>query len=225
MATRKAPAAVEAAKTLSPTAKRLMAGKTTKSVDALLGSTAPPWKESVAVPKKGAALPKTPAAVARRMKAAAVPDTAETDAPYKWPEGWKEPKNVGAAVDAMFKLTAERLAVSKKVAAIEVEEKAFKHWIITTLPKTNQTGAQGKLCRVSLTKKDVPRVDDWGLFYKGIVDAYSKAKKKGAGQEDAAFALLGRSVSAATVREIWDAGEKVQGVGTFTVNSLSVNKL
>jgi hypothetical protein len=145
--------------------------------------------------------------------------------PYEYPKGWKKPKTLGAAADALWTVKAERLAKDKEAETLKSMEEAYKHYLIEQLPKAGAGGIAGKLCRVSVSTKEVPKVNDWPSFYAGIVKIYQTHVKKRDGQEDGAFALLQRRLGEAAVDEMWQAGAKVDGVGTFTVVGVSLNKV
>lgn len=162
-------------------------------------------------------------ALKKRAQAA---QAAEADvAAHQYQQGWKPPKSLGAAADALFKKREERLKLQKQVDQLEAEEGDLKHYLITQLPSADANGIAGKLCRVSLKKSDVPKVDDWPTFYSGIVANYQTHLKKKTGLHDGAFAVLGRAVGKTGVAELWEAGKTVPGVGKFTVTTLSINKL
>lgn len=160
-----------------------------------------------------------------QSKKAALPSSEEGEQEYQYPEGWKPPKSLAAAADKLYLVKAERLAMSKQADEKEVEEKALKHWLIDNLPKSDAGGIAGKVARVSIVKKEVPKISDYPEFYAGLVDSYMKHKKKKDGMEDGAFALLQRKVGAKAVQEMWAAGLTVPGVGKFTVIDLSLSKL
>ena len=127
----------------------------------------------------------------------------------------KIPKSLALAADMYCKKRDERLALQKEVDALEEYEKALKEHLINSIPKSDATGISGKVCRVSVVTKSVPRVVDWDKFYEYI----AKNRTKGS------FALLNRAANAKAVTEIWDAGKQVPGVESFTAVTLSLNKL
>ncbi len=125
---------------------------------------------------------------------------------------FKFPKALGACADLVYSLRQERLAAQKVVDALEEKEKALREHIINTLPKSEATGAAGKLARVTVVTKEVPQVKDWKKFY-----AYVKKNN--------AWDLMQRRLSAAAVTERWEAGKEVAGVEAFQAVTLSINKL
>lgn len=127
----------------------------------------------------------------------------------------KIPKSVAAAADMYWEMNQKRLAMQREVDAIEADEKALKEHLINAIPKSQATGVAGKFARVTVVTKDVPTVTDWDAFYGHV----AKNKAKGG------FALLGRRLSDTAIREIWDSGKQVPGVGHFTAVTLSVSRV
>ena len=124
---------------------------------------------------------------------------------------FKFPKAMGACADRLYEIRQKRLAMQKEVDEIEAEEKALKEHIINNLPKSD-SGAAGKVARVSVVTKDVPQVKDWDAFYKYV----SRTKS---------FDLLQRRLSDAAIKERWENKKQVPGVEAFTVVSVSLNKV
>jgi hypothetical protein len=122
------------------------------------------------------------------------------------------PDTIGAAVDALYSTRLLRLEVQKEVEKLAKFEAELKDHLIQTLPKSDSTGAAGKLARVTIVPKTVPTVEDWDKLY-----AYVRKTKD--------FSLLQKRLSDAAVVERWDAGKEVPGIGRFTVVGVSVNKL
>src|SRR5690349_19141017 len=112
----------------------------------------------------------------------------------------KMPKTIGLCADRLYELREARLAAQKQVDAMEAEEKALKEHIIQTLPKSDASGAAGKIARVSVVVNEVPQVKDWDKLYAHV-------KKTGD------FELMARSLGKAAVQERWDHGKTVPGVG------------
>jgi hypothetical protein len=132
--------------------------------------------------------------------------------PAKPKDSYQVPKTLGACADALYVTRQQRLIEQKDITAFEAIEKALKEHLIATLPKSDQTGAQGKLARVTVVTKKIPIVEDWWALYK-----YIKKTNQ--------FDLLNRALNGAAVQERWDSGKTVPGVGSFNAVSVSVNKL
>ena len=161
----------------------------------------------------------------RASKAVKAAGSGNEEKAYKYPDGWKEPKSLAAGADLLWQLQQKRAEAQRTADAIEAQEKAVKNWLIESLPKSDASGVAGKFCRVTAVRKDVPRVEDWSKVYAGIVAEYQRHARKKDGQQDGAFALLQRRLGDATVKEMWEAGHAIDGVGKFTAVTLSVNKI
>jgi len=148
-------------------------------------------------------------AVAR--KAAPISTEPATDKQAKV-KAHKFPKAMGACADLLYDLRNRRLAKKKEADELEEQEKALKEHIINTLPKSEATGAAGKIARVSVVTKTVPRAEDWDKVYAFV-------KKEGR------FDLLQRRLNDGAVAEMWEAGKRVPGVGTFEAVTVSLNKV
>lgn len=123
----------------------------------------------------------------------------------------KFPKSLGACADLYKQKKDERLAADKVAAALKAEESAIKQHIIDHLDK-DSSGVAGQLVRVAVTVDAVPQIEDWDKAVAWI----SKSKR---------FDLLQRRLSVAAVKELWDDGKEVPGIGCFMKVDLSMNKL
>ena len=122
-----------------------------------------------------------------------------------------EPKTLGAVVDALYEARVERLALSKQVDAIKARERVLSDRLINELPKSDAQGVTGKLARATIKVKDVATVKDWSKFYKYIL------RKKD-------FSLMQRRIANASALEQIEAGDKIPGVETFPVVTVSCTK-
>lgn len=138
---------------------------------------------------------------------------------------FKAPKTLAAAADKVYELREERLGFSRQADAIKAEEGFLREHLIEHIPKGDATGVVGKVVRVVIKSDVVPVAEDWSAIYKSIVDTYLAHVKKKTGQQDAAFALLNKALNSASVKEQWEAGKAIPGVGKFNSKSLSINKL
>jgi hypothetical protein len=127
------------------------------------------------------------------------------------------PKSMAAAADLLYATVQDRLVIQKQAEAKAKIETALKTYIINNLPKSEASGIAGKKARVTLGKKVVPQVQDWNALYGYIVKGYKK--------DPGVFSLLQRRLGDGAVKEIWEAGKEVPGVGTFETITVSINKL
>lgn len=128
------------------------------------------------------------------------------------PSKFKIPKTVGACADLLLDLRSEKAIQQKKVDEIDEKIKALQAHLIETLPKSDQTGAVGKVAKALVKVVQEPTVKDWDAFYAHI------AKTK-------SWDLLQRRIASPAVKERWEAGKQVPGVETFPVVKVSVTKL
>jgi hypothetical protein len=138
---------------------------------------------------------------------------------------FKAPKTLAAAADKVYELREERLGFTRQADAIKAEEGFLREHLIENIPKGDATGVVGKVVRVVIKSDVVPVAEDWSKIYEHIVATYLDHKKKKTGQHDGAFALLNKALNSASVKEQWEAGKAVAGVGKFNSKSLSINKL
>lgn len=122
------------------------------------------------------------------------------------------PKSLGAVADRLYTLRERRYALQREVDKLQKEEAALREHLIQHLPKSDMTGASGKIAHAQIDTKREPVVEDWEQFY-----AYIGKKK--------AFDLLQRRVSTTAVRERWDNKETVPGVGAINIPTLSLTKV
>jgi hypothetical protein len=122
------------------------------------------------------------------------------------------PKNFGVAADLLYITREQRLKLAKVVDALENYERRMKTYFIDNLSKKASTGAAGHVARVQIVTADEPAAQDWEDVYKYI-------KKTGS------FDLLNRAINRAAVRERWDNGKEIPGIGHFTVTKVSVTKV
>lgn len=123
----------------------------------------------------------------------------------------KIPKTLGACADLLYETRQQRLAKQKEVDELAANESALKEHIISTMPKSD-SGAQGKVARISIVLKEVAQAKDWDLFWKSF--------KKGRDED-----LIQRRLNGAAIQERLEAGKAVPGVELFRTPTVSLNKL
>jgi len=123
----------------------------------------------------------------------------------------KLPKTLGACVDRLFAIRAERSKLSAVDTALDEERKALEAKLIDELPASSAEGITGKLARATVVTKRVGTVSDWTKLQKYI-------------QKTGAFELLSRRLSQEAVTERWEAKKQVPGVEGLTVKKISLTK-
>lgn len=125
---------------------------------------------------------------------------------------FKLPKSLAACADLLYSIREERLALSRQADELEEREKQIKAHIIDTLPKSEATGVAGKLARVTVVTKLVPKTAD-------VEELHAHIKKT----DD--WDLLQGRLSDTAVRARWEAGKTVPGVEAFQTVTVSINKV
>lgn len=127
-------------------------------------------------------------------------------------KGSEMPKTVGACADEYKRVRDIRLAMKKETDAVEARERELREHIIENLSKSDDTGAAGKKYRAQIKTTTVPTPDDWDKIRAYIV-------------ENDRFDLLQKRLSDKAIKEMWDEGENVPGVGKFNKIDVSITKI
>lgn len=118
----------------------------------------------------------------------------------------------GQLADALYAARQERYALQHRVDTMKEQETALSNQLRAALLKLKGNTVGGKVARVTLESKSVPKVVSWDALYAHI-------KKTGE------FDLLQRRVGEEAVKARWDAKQTVPGVQAEPVAKLSVEKL
>lgn len=122
------------------------------------------------------------------------------------------PEAIGPRADLYHDVRELRLAMEKEVAAVAAFEKSVKDSIINDLSVSENTGAAGLRYRAQVVPKREPTVEDWSKLWTHI-------------QMTGEFDLLQKRVATTAVKERWEAGVDLPGVGAVNVKDLSVTKI
>lgn len=125
---------------------------------------------------------------------------------------YKVPKQVGAAIDLLYAVRADRKALQARMEAEKEQEGLIEEKILAGFGKQDLEGAKGKKAQCSIKRSDVPTPEDWDAIERHI-------KRTGE------FDLLHRRLTVDAIRERWAAGKTVPGVGLFTKIGLSLTKV
>jgi len=119
--------------------------------------------------------------------------------------------NLPDLVDNYITTRAQRLVMQKQVDEIEELEKELNKTIIAKLREGGMTAMGGKVGLVKMHEAIEPIAEDWPATW-----AYMK--------EHDAFELVHKRLTVTAVKERWEHGEEVPGVGRVPKFSLSVSK-
>lgn len=133
------------------------------------------------------------------------------------------PQSIGRCADLYKDVQTLRLAMEKEAAEVEAFEKTLKAHMIDNLSKSDDTGAAGLRYRVQVVVKTVPRVvalvdgdEDTAAGWQALHAYIAKTGR---------FDLLQKRLGEKAVKDMWDAGEVIPGVGKFNMSDVSVQKL
>lgn len=121
------------------------------------------------------------------------------------------PKSLGQCADFYHEVKELRLAMAKEVAIIQARETEISNHIVEKLP-VGDKGAIGSKYKAIVTSTEKPTADDWEAIY-DYVHQFDR------------YDLLGKSLNAKAVQEMWDNGEKVPGVQKFHAKKLGITKI
>ena len=106
---------------------------------------------------------------------------------------------------------AQRLVLDKQAAEVKEDEEALKNVIIAKFKDGDLTacGATNGLVKMTVLKE--PVATDWPALYDYI-------------KETGHWEFLHKRVTSTAIKEHWNAGETIPGVGVTEVYKLSVSK-
>ena len=122
------------------------------------------------------------------------------------------PKSIGASIDLLYTLRANRLEEEKKIEVLKNQESSLKQHIMSNFAKSELDGAKGKVASASIKRSTQGEVTDWEIYLKWIV------KQK-------AYGCVQKRVGITALREYWDEGKTVPGVERVEVEDLSLTKV
>lgn len=122
---------------------------------------------------------------------------------------FKAAKTPAARADLLFTLSNKEWKELKKTFdAMNDFLGKLEQWFVQEF-KNDQRGVTGKVGRVEVKRKDIPKADDWAKIYSYI-------KKTGS------FDLLNKAINRTAVQERWDQKKNVPGIGKFTADVISL---
>lgn len=125
------------------------------------------------------------------------------------------PASIGLCADEYRMVRGVRLAMQKDTEAVKEREQELYDHMINSISKSKDTGAAGKVYRVQRVPDaecTEPKPEDWPTIF----DYVAKHKR---------FDLLQKRLAEGAVKDMWEAGQSVPGVGKIIVPRLSVTKI
>lgn len=117
------------------------------------------------------------------------------------------PAEQGACVDLLYRARERRLEMQRETERVEKLEKQLQEHFINTL-SADSTGLAGRVARVQIEPKVIPTVEDWDRFY-----AYVGRTRS--------WELLQKRLGEGAIKERWEDGKEVPGVGRFRAKKVS----
>lgn len=105
----------------------------------------------------------------------------------------------------------KRLAAQKEVDALEVVEKDLKQKVLDSLRKNPSKAVSNGDRLFQLVPGTEPSPEDWGKIWKHI-------------QKTGEFELVQRRLNNTAIKERWELGVKIPGVGSIPTETLSDTK-
>jgi hypothetical protein len=128
------------------------------------------------------------------------------------PKGFTLGKTAASRADLFMEVNKFRLAEEKKLDSVREFESLLRRWFIQELPASDSSGVAGKVARVQIIRKDIPKVESWDKFEKYI---------KKTGQTDL---LMKPQASIPAIKARWEEGKKIPGVGVFQAKTVSLTQ-
>lgn len=115
-------------------------------------------------------------------------------------------------VDLFVARRDRRLSLDREAEMEKEVEGYMKAELLRRMVTLNQHALASDRQQVVLNRKEKATPTDWGALYAFI-------------KEHAAFELLQRRVNEGSVKERWESGQEVPGVGKVLVDDLTIRKL
>lgn len=113
-------------------------------------------------------------------------------------------------VDSYVNVREQRLALEREVLKLKEAEEDLKRTIVAKFQEQGLKALGGQLGLVKMTELDEPKAENWELIYDYVA-------------EHEAWHLLHKRLTTTAIKELWDDGKTVPGVGHQTVYKLSVS--
>lgn len=113
-------------------------------------------------------------------------------------------------VDSYITIRDQRLAADRLVAQLKESEEDLKKTIIAKFQEGGVKALGGQLGLVKMAELDEPVAENWELVYDYIA-------------ENEAWHLLHKRLTTTAIKELWDDGKVVPGVGHTKIYKLSVS--
>ena len=121
-------------------------------------------------------------------------------------------KPTGAMIDEMFELREAKKDLEAQIKELNNQMTLIEAELIHKLDAEETSMGRGKSASASVTKSEVPMVEDWDTFGQYLID-------------NEMLYLLQRRVAVRAFRELKEAGEEIPGTTTFPKRTISLRKI
>lgn len=121
------------------------------------------------------------------------------------------PSEIGACIDALYELRAQRLDAQKLVDESKALEKQYEDYILNTFTKMELNGAKGSVATAGISKTTAYQIADWVLFTKYVSD-------------NNAWELMRKQPTSGACAERFANGIEIPGIVALQVIKLTLNK-
>jgi chlorite dismutase len=113
-------------------------------------------------------------------------------------------------INTYISVRAQRLLLDKEAAALKETEEELKKAIVAKFREGGITAQGAANGLVKMTELEEPVATDWALFYEYV-------------KQNDAWEMLHKRLTSTAIKEHWEVGESIPGVGKTTVYKLSVS--
>ena len=124
----------------------------------------------------------------------------------------KTSAKLGAQIDKLYAIRAERLKLNERINELKSDEKVLRERLLRTIPKADLSGARGAIGQANLIPEVYPKITDKDRFLKNL-------RKTGE------FDLIVWHPNSAACKERWEAKRVIPGVMPEGFTKLSVTKV
>ena len=135
------------------------------------------------------------------------------------------PKSLAACADRLYTVRELRLSNDRTSKVFKEEETQLRDKLINELPKSEASGIAGKVARATVVTKDIQQAEDWSAVYDWVIDEAIKHRRKKTGLEHSVFDIFQRTLVMSAIDERLERGEKIPGLKTFKVVTVSLSKV
>lgn len=126
------------------------------------------------------------------------------------PQDVQQPQSLGAMIDRMAELRAQRRDLTKEVDELTKQMAGLEEMIIAKLDSEDLGSSRGRTATATISEDVVPQIEDWDQVYEYI-------------KENDAFYLLQRRMTVTVYRELIEAGGELPGVNPLKKRSISLH--